>query len=172
MKFAIAILLLGLTLSGCNGTKETETPSPVRLTEEAVGHYCQMFVLDHFGPKAQIHLAGRPAPLWFAQVRDAVAFLREPEKSAEITAVYVNDMARAESWEQPGVDNWLLADNAAFVVGSDATGGMGAPEVVPFGNEDAAKEFIAEHGGNLMRLNDIPTEAVLGAVDMEHQEGK
>lgn len=171
MRIAVVILLAGFLVSGCSDTKETTRPDPVALTAEAVGHFCQMFVLDHSGPKAQVHLAGQPAPLWFAQVRDAVAFLREPEKSAEITAVYVNDMARPASWEDPGADNWISADKATFVVGSDAIGGMGAPEVVPFGTEDAAMEFVAEHGGNLMRLSDIPNEAVLGAVDMKLEEG-
>lgn len=170
MKFPAAIALLVLALSGCSGSAVTETPNPVAMTEDAVGHYCQMNVIDHSGPKAQIHLAGLPAPLWFAQVRDAVAFLREPEKVADVIVVYVSDMARAESWEVRGDENWIAADKATFVVGSDAKGGMGAPEVVPFGTEDAAKAFMAKHGGRLMRLDDIPSEAVLGGVEIQHEE--
>jgi copper chaperone NosL len=42
---------------------------------------------------------------------------------------------------------------------------MGAPELVPFETEAHARAFIAEHGGTIMRLEDIPSEAVLGGVD-------
>jgi nitrous oxide reductase accessory protein NosL len=30
------------------------------MTEEAVGHFCQMELLEHPGPKAQAHLDGLP----------------------------------------------------------------------------------------------------------------
>lgn len=171
MKIPAAVVLLALALGGCSGSAETEIPGPVALTEDSVDHFCQMNVIEHTGPKAQIHLEGMPGPLWFAQVRDAVAYLREPEKVADVIVVYVNDMAQAESWDHPGDANWIAADKAVFVVGSDARGGMGAPEVVPFGTEDAAKAFAAKHGGSLMGLDAIPSEAVLGAVDIAKEQG-
>ncbi len=46
------------------------------------------------------------------------------------------------------------------------TGGMGAPEAVPFGNEAAAKDLIAQHGGKLVRLEDIPDDYVLAPLDV------
>lgn len=172
MTRAAVIFMFALALAGCGEKADTQAPAPATLTGEAVGYYCQMTVQDHDGPKAQIFLAGDTGPLWFAQVRDGVAFLREPEKKAEIAAFYVSDMARAPNWQSPGNENWIAADAAIFVVGSDATGGMGAPEVVPFGTRRAAAAFAAEHGGTLMLIDEIPPEAVLGAVEMPHQEGK
>ncbi len=164
----LAAFLPVLFLAGC---KEEEAaaakPEPAVLTDSAIGHYCQMVVLDHPGPKAQVFLAGEDEPLWFDQVRDGLAYLRSPERTGEIAAFYVSDMAAAPSWEEPGVENWIDAEKAWFVVGSDARGGMGAPEMVPFGSKQAARGFAASRGGEVMRLDDIPAEAVLAPVEMD-----
>ncbi len=54
-----------------------------------------------------------------------------------------------------------------FVVGAEVAGGMGAPEIVPFSDHERAQDFIAQYGGEAMRLPDIPNEAALGAVDLD-----
>ncbi len=163
MKRALLSLLL---LAACND-EVAVAPDPVPLTDTALSYFCQMWIADHGGPKAQIHLEGFDQPIFFAQVRDALAYLRSPERDAPVTAVYVSDMAQAVSWEEPGPGNWVDAETAAFVVGADVTGGMGAPEVAPFGSTIAAEAFAARHGGSVMALEEIPSEAVLGAVDFD-----
>lgn len=163
----IAVLLV----AGCREDVAQSAPNPVAMTDESLGHYCQMVIADHDGPKAQIHLEGMPQPIFFAQVRDGVAYLLEPEKTAAINAFYVSNMSQAISWAEPGPENWIAADAAYFVVGGDARGGMGNPEIVPFASEVDAEIFAATHGGEIMRLNDIPSHAVLGAVDHEIGEG-
>ena len=166
MKYLIPVMLI--VLAACKEDQAaSQIPNPVELTPEAAGHYCQMVILEHQGPKAQAHLEGMLAPLWFSQVRDGIAYLKSPEQSAEISVLYVNDMGQATSWTELGQGNWITASDAYFVVGSVAIGGMGAPEVVPFGNQADAKEFAAEHGGKTMRLDDIPVDAVLAPVDFD-----
>ncbi len=140
-------------------------PDPVALTEENVSFFCQMNVLEHGGPKAQIHLEGQPAPLFFAQVRDAVAYLKSPERDARILATYVSDMGAAPGWQSPGVENWIASDSAHFVIEAGVAGGMGAPEVVPFASRGAALAFASRYGGRVVALADIPDGAVLGPVD-------
>lgn len=171
MKLTSILLTALLALVACNEDETASRPAPVAMTEEALGHYCQMTLVEHPGPKAQIHLAGMPAPLFFSQVRDAIAYQRMPEQSHAITAIYVNDMAAAPSWEAPGIDNWLLAENALFVVGSDAKGGMAAPELVPFSSRTAAEAFKAERGGAILSLAEIPDAEVLTPVELEHDPG-
>ncbi len=160
----LAALALTLTLTACQQEASVEKPLPVAMTAEATGHYCQMTVLEHDGPKAQIHLAGNPFPLWFTQVRDAVAFTRSPEEPKDYVAVYVSDMGKAEDWAKPGADNWIDADAAWFVISSRQSGGMGAPEAIPFGVEDQARAFAASNGGEVVRLADIPSQYVLDSV--------
>lgn len=161
-------MLLPLALMGCKeDSAALDIPDPVVLTEEAAGHYCQMIILEHQGPKAQAHLAGHMAPLWFSQVRDGLAYLISPEQSDEILVIYVNDMGVAVSWTEPGADNWIKAKDAYFVVGSDAIGGMGAPEIAPFGTFEQAEIFAGIHGGTVLRLDEIPADAVLAPIEFK-----
>ncbi|MBU3260030.1 nitrous oxide reductase accessory protein NosL [Roseovarius sp. PS-C2] len=163
MKRLAAILCLAI-LPACQ-EDTAEIPQAVTMTASAVGHFCQMNMLEHPGPKAQVHLTGLPGtPLFFSQVRDAVAYLRMPEQSHEIAAVYVSDMGSAASWEIPGADNWIPASAAHYVVGSSRTGGMGAPELVPFSDAASAAQFAQRHGGQVQELADIPDTAVLAPV--------
>lgn len=164
---ALLIAALALGLAACKEEVAEAPPAPVDLTEEALSYFCQMNIADHGGPKGQIHLQGMPAPIFFAQVRDMVAYLKSPERDAEITAIYVSDMGVAQSWETPGISNWILASDAQFVVGAPVAGGMGAPEIVPFATPSDADSFITQYGGQAMTLNDIPDDAAIGAVDLE-----
>ena len=161
--------LAALALLALAACKEdlAEVPLPISMTEEAVSHYCQMSVLDHGGPKAQIYVEGLGAPLFFAQVRDAMAFLKSPERDRRVRMSYVSDMGVAENWDTPGIDNWTPAPEAHFVIEAGVRGGMGAPEVVPFARREDAEAFITRYGGRIVTLDDIPDEAVLGAVDPE-----
>lgn len=164
-------LLLALTLLTLAACKEeyVQDTSPVPLTADAVGHFCQMNLFEHDGPKAQAHLAGLPGmPLFFSQVRDVVAYTRLPEQSHEILTVWVNDMGASDAtWAAPGSHNWITAQDAIFVVGSSVIGGMGALEIVPFSDRSKASAFAELNGGQLMRLDDIPDAAVLAPVVLD-----
>lgn len=167
--FWSALLISTIALSGCKDSETAlEKPGPIAMTEEAVGHYCNMNILEHTGPKAQIHLKVFEFPVWFSQVRDAVAYTRLPEETYEVAAIYVHDMSRAASWELPGDDAWIDIQQAFFVIDSKMTGGMGAPETIPFGTQEGAKEFASYNGGKVVKLADIPDEYVLGPVELDH----
>ncbi len=175
MKLIVLLLSGGLGAAVMFGGFNKENPAidipgPIAMTEEAVGHYCNMNILEHTGPKAQIHLKNIDFPIWFSQVRDAVAFTRLPEETHEVTAIYVHDMARATSWEAPGDDAWISIDKAHFVIESEKNGGMGAPETIPFGTRDAASEFAALNGGRVVTFPDIPDDYVIGPVEVKHQQ--
>ena len=165
-----AAWIVVLTMAACREDVAATGPDPVAMTDEALGHYCQMALSEMDGPKAQIHLAGLPDPIFFAQVRDGVAYLKEPEKTQEINAFYVSDMSQADSWENPGEENWINAMDAFFVVGAAVTGGMGAPELAPFGKRADADEFVAQYGGEVLRIAEVPAQAVLGPVESAELE--
>lgn len=166
MKHLTLALMAALALTACKEEEAKAPPPPMALTEEALSFFCQMNVSEHGGPKGQIHLEGFPAPLFFAQVRDLVAYLKSPERDAKIIGVYVSDMGIATNWQEPGIDNWIIANDAFFVVDAPVAGGMGAPEIVPFAKQSDAEAFVARWGGAVMALDVIPDEAALGAVDL------
>ena len=169
--FAASVCLVCvLLLSGCKEQSVKQAvPAPIAMTEEALGHYCSMNILEHTGPKAQIHLKGLLFPIWFSQVRDAIAFTRLPEETHDPVVIYVNDMGKSERWDFPDDDTWIDIQKAFFVINSARIGGMGAPETVPFGTEAAAINFSVKHGGEVVRLADIPDTYVLGPVDLKQQ---
>lgn len=154
-------LLFALALAGCQ-QEVAQNTDPLPLTPETLGYFCQMNLLEHEGPKGQVHLDGLPgAPLFFSQVSDLVTYLRLPEQSNAVLAIYVSDMgADGATWAEPGAANWTDAKTATYVVGSDATGGMGAPELVPFADPGEAEAFAALHGGAVMGLEAIPDSAI------------
>jgi copper chaperone NosL len=154
-------LILGLFLLLAACKEDATLPPPVDLTADSIGYFCQMDILGHPGPKAQVHLANSPCkPLFFSQVRDAVAFLRMPEQIDTVTATYVSDMGAALNWDNPGASNWIVADKAVYVVGSNAKGGMDAPELVPFADPAKAQDFANRNGGQVLALSDIPETAL------------
>jgi len=167
MRTALALILL-IVLTACK-EEVAQDVTPVALSAGAVGHFCQMQLLEHEGPKGQVHLGGLPgAPLFFSQVRDAIAYARMPEQSHEILQIWVNDMgADGASWAMPGAGNWIDADAAHYVVGAAVEGGMGAPEIVPFAARDQAIAFAAAKGGNVMPLDAIPDSAVLAPAGLD-----
>lgn len=167
MRRALLLALPLFVLAACK--EEAQDISAVALTAESVGHFCQMNLLEHPGPKAQVHLEGFPGtPLYFSQVRDAVAYARLPEQDGVILAIWVNDMgAPGATWDKPGATNWIPAADAHYVVGSKTEGGMGAPELVPFADLDRAAAFAAQNGGSVMALSAIPDSAVIAPVALE-----
>lgn len=166
MLLRAALLLAAATgLAACQQQVAQDT-APREMTAETLGYYCQMNLLEHPGPKAQVFMKGYAAPLFFSQVRDAIAYIRAPEQVAPILAVYVNDMgATGATWDVPGEGNWIVADTAFYVLGSTAEGGMGAPEAVPFSSRERAEAFAQAEGGHVLKLADIDDHDVLAPVD-------
>jgi copper chaperone NosL len=173
-RFALArVMFSAIALTGCGQEKELPPPPPFELTSEAIGHYCGMNLLEHTGPKGQVILASGSEPFWFSSARDALSFTMLPEEAKDIRAIYVSDMGKAKSWDNPGSTNWVDARRALFVVGSSRQGGMGAPETVPFSERAAAETFAAAYGGRIVKFDEVPRDYVLGpGSDAEATEGQ
>ncbi|WP_299364718.1 nitrous oxide reductase accessory protein NosL [uncultured Paracoccus sp.] len=161
MKRVLLAALLLLPLGACR-EEQVATVPPVSLTADAVGRYCGMNLVEHKGPKGQVILAEGLDPFWFSSARDTVAFSMMPEEPKDYAALYVSDMGRAQSWDDPGADNWVDATQAFYVVESSAQGGMGGQELVPFSTTEAAEAFAADKGGTVLAFADLTFEQVLG----------
>ena len=158
--FRLGIYLPLSLLLACGESAPVDVPSPRELSRDAIGYFCQMTVLEHTGPKGQIMLRDRDEPLWFTSVRDTIAFTVMPGEPRNIAAIYVTDIGIA-SWDSPEAGTWIDGRKAWYVVNSDRTGGMGAPEFVPFGKKEDALKFVSEYGGEVVDFNSIPKEPFL-----------
>lgn len=159
------LIALALLAAGCSKEETASAPPPQAIAGDSTGYYCGMLLGEHAGPKGQILLVSGKAPVWFSSVRDTLTFLRLPEEPKDIAAIYVSDMAKAPSWEQPGADNWIAAADALFVVGSDREGGMGGAEAVPFGSRQAADAFVKDHGGQVVSFEAAKTALANAAAE-------
>lgn len=157
------LLAIAIVLAGCGQKTSEPPPRPFPLTAQATGHYCGMNLLEHKGPKGQIILASQAEPIWFSSARDAFSFTMLPDEPKDIRAVYVSDMAKAASWDDPGTTNWVDAHKAFFVIDSSRQGGMGAPETVPFSDRAVADKFATEYGGRVVAFDEVPRDYVLGS---------
>jgi copper chaperone NosL len=160
----IVLVAAFTAFAGCNDKAAEPLPPPHAMTTEATGHYCGMNLAEHAGPKGQIILRSRAEPVWFTSVRDTVAFTLLPEEPKDIRAVYVSDMGKAPSWNDPGANNWIEARQAFFVIESNLKGGMGAAEAVPFVSRSDAEKFAGAHGGRVVTFDQIPRDYILGYV--------
>ena len=157
--YKFSSLLLAFFLVSCEKNRPADVPLPQTLTRDANGYYCLMTVVNHNGPKGQIILRDQPQALWFTSVRDTVAFTLSAEEPKNIAAIYVNDMSDA-NWDDPGADNWIDAHKAWYVLGSERSGGMGAPETVPFATKEKAELFASQQGGAVYTFASIPPEYI------------
>lgn len=155
-KFLAVSLLVWLVTACDNKPQGAEKPLPHEFTTQDITFPGRMFVANHKGPKAQLFIGKQPTPLWFSNVRDLFSYTKMAEESQDIKAMYVTDMGRAATWDEPGTGVWIEAKTAYYVISSSRVGGMGGDEAVPFGTETQAKTFIQQYGGRLVRFETMP----------------
>lgn len=157
-----------LALAACMGDEVAEAPPPQVLTNDANGYFCGMVIVEHGGPKAQIHLIGEEKPVWFSAVRDMFGFLMLPGEARDVTAVYVTDMSKAKSWNQTNQGPWMNPKDAYFVINSSRTGGMGAIETVPFSIRADAEKFVTQYGGEVVTFDDVEPGHIFDDIALEN----
>ncbi|MGF1477604.1 MAG: nitrous oxide reductase accessory protein NosL [Geminicoccaceae bacterium] len=152
-RFCLFSIMLALTASWQE--EVAEKPAPLALSEEAVDQLCQMNVLEHDRPKAQVFLAGLDHPIWFTSVRDMLTFRKLPSETGDIQIAYVSDTAAGDSCRDSDPAAWVEAENAFLVIGFVRLGGMGVTEAVPFAEKSNAEAFVKRLGGEVAMIGEI-----------------
>ncbi|HEX7012016.1 MAG TPA: nitrous oxide reductase accessory protein NosL [Steroidobacteraceae bacterium] len=159
MKLPLSRLALACTsavlLSACDAGPET-VARPLELTADTYCSLDGMTLADYPGPKAQIHYA-QGEPEFYCDTVEMFSIYLRPEQQRRVVGLYVHDMGRAD-WDAPG-NEWIDARSAYYVAGSKRRGPMG-PTLASFAKESDAAQFAAQHGGEVLRFDQITPEMV------------
>jgi len=146
--------LAALPVAGCGD------PAPGvqarELTPDTACSLDGMLLMDHPGPKGQIHYDHGPAD-FFCDTKEMFAIYLKPELRRRVVAVFTQDMGRAD-WDRP-LHHWIDARTAFFVAGSSRHGSMG-PTLASFAREADAQAFAGRHGGKVLRFDGVTPEMV------------
>jgi copper chaperone NosL len=142
-----------LVFSGCTEGDDAK-PLPVELTRDHACAVCGMITVDLPGAKAQIHYRNGKVDT-FCCTLHMFSFYLQPDRPPNISAMYVNDMGKAD-WEKPA-GHWIDAKKALYVVGGDVMGPHGEA-LAPFAELKDAEAYIMEHGGKVVRFDDVTME--------------
>lgn len=150
----LSTLMLGAAclLAACEARNDSAALTPVEIDRSTTCELDGMLLADYPGPKAQIHYAGTAAPAFFCDTVEMFHVLLQPEQARKVRAALVQDMGRTD-WDNPQ-GHWFDAKSGWYVLGSKRHGSMG-PTIASFADEAAARKFIAQFGGRLLRYAEI-----------------
>ena len=154
LQLAGALALLAM-LPACNRAAQQQAVA----VEPASDTACVLdgMVLKEFpGPKGQIHHAEGP-PDFYCDLIELFAALLMPEQKRPPTAVFVQDMGKAD-WERPE-GHWIDAKTAFYVTKSRKRGSMG-PTFGSFSSQPDAEAFAKKEGGQTLRFAQITLDMV------------
>ena len=155
-RFLIAGAAAGL-LAACGSGNQGggKTITPLEIDGSSSCALDGMLLADYPGPKVQMHYAGVERPDWFCDTIEMFNVYLNPEQARLVTALYVQDMAKAE-WNAPK-GNWIDARTAFYVVGSKKRGAMG-PTIPSFGTREGAEKFAQAEGGKVYPFAEITAD--------------
>ncbi|MEZ5444689.1 MAG: nitrous oxide reductase accessory protein NosL [Gammaproteobacteria bacterium] len=145
-------LALMLALAACS--KAPTSTAPVEIGDDTACALDGMLLRDYPGPKAQLQYA-ESEPEFFCDTVEMFSMLLRPEQARRVVAAYTQDMAKAE-WNQPRGE-WIDARQAFYVQGSNLMGSMG-PTFAAFSRREDAEAFAREHGGKVLRFEEVTPE--------------
>ncbi|MGC3875224.1 nitrous oxide reductase accessory protein NosL [Halomonas sp. GXIMD04776] len=153
----LLVLVFVFTLAGCDQEPEQSAlASPQPITDGDACHVCGMTITNFPGPKGQAFMKNDSEALKFCSTMDLFAFLKQPENETQISHAYVHDIGKT-TWEAPADDAYIRAVDAWYVVGHDQPGAMGHT-LASFAEQDQAEKFSKEHGGEIIRFEDVDLE--------------
>ena len=156
IKIVLLIFILAVINIGCDKTEQAATiPSLMPLTAADECHVCGMRITHFPGPKGQAFIKHQQQSLKFCSTVDLFSWTLQPDTTALLQTAYVHDMgAAAASWKTPSEAHYVDAKQAWYVAGHNQMGAMG-PTIASFKQRHAAVSFIKQHGGNLLRYEQV-----------------
>jgi len=157
IKARVLVLLMGVAMFVCACQQQDQAqvehvPQAIHASDEC--HVCGMNIQSFPGPKGQVFVRGREVPLKFCSTMDTFSWLLQPDSVPITTSAFVHDMGAAPQWDKPSDAHYVDVKQAWYVVGHDMPGAMG-PTLASFKNKQDADSFVKQHGGRILRYQDI-----------------
>ncbi len=134
-------------------SEKTENQNIV-VPENAKCPVCGMFVYKY--PKWAAVIETKDSKLYFDGVKDLMKYYFEPEKWDSKEKIKLDKISVTDYYLQIKIDG----RKAVYVINSDVLGPMGN-ELIPFSDENNAKEFLKDHGGKLIsKFDEISKDLV------------
>ncbi len=167
----LGMIWLALVMSACNSdSQDTASHPPVEITTGDECHLCGMYINKFPGPKGEAYVRGNRQALKFCSTRDLFAYVLQPDVQTIVREIYVHDMGKTD-WQKPATqaDYFTNARTAWYVVDSPVKGAMGHT-LASFARKQDAENFIRQHGGRLLRFEDITLEVISDVQKKSHLE--
>ncbi|QJD60771.1 NosL protein [Pseudomonas sp. gcc21] len=160
-----AITLLSLGLLACGKQEEDDVArEPVAFHEEDSCHVCGMVISEFEGPKGQS--VGNEGVRKFCSTAEMLGWWLQPENRISDVSLFVHDMGQSE-WSAPDDAHLVDAKQAYYVIDIPLQGAMGAT-LASFADESAAQALAHEHGGRVLRFEDIDQDVLQQAASTQH----
>lgn len=164
IRFLFAVLL-GLGLAGCGEAEKVEPKlDPVAIHPGDECHVCGMVISEFPGPKGEA--VAKDGVKKFCSTAELFGWWLQPENQRLELKLYVHDMGRS-TWDKPDDAYLIDAKEAWYVVGTPLQGSMGA-SLASFADEQAALNLAAQHGGQVLRFEDIDQTLLQQAASQQH----
>lgn len=161
----LAITLLSLGLLACGKQEEDDVArEPVAFHEEDSCHVCGMVISEFEGPKGQS--VGNDGVRKFCSTAEMLGWWLQPENRISDASLFVHDMGQSE-WGAPDDAHLVDAKQAYYVIDIPLQGAMGAT-LASFADETAAQALADEHGGRVLRFEDIDQDVLQQAASTQH----
>lgn len=161
----VAITLLSLGLLACGKEQgEQVVREPVAFHEDDECHVCGMVITEFEGPKGQS--IGDAGVRKFCSTAEMLGWWLQPENRISDVSLFVHDMGQSE-WSAPDDAHLIDATSAYYVTGISLKSAMGA-SLASFADEAAAQALADEHGGQVLRFEEIDQAVLQQAASSQH----
>lgn len=149
---SLAVLIIFLTLVACGETEQGRAVlEPVAFHDSDECHVCGMVITRFPGPKGQA--VSKTETRKFCSTAEMLGWWLQPENQHLGARLFVHDMSRSD-WNHPDDKHLIDATTAWYVVGTPLKGAMGAV-LATFADEQAARTLAEQHGGRVLRFEQI-----------------
>ncbi len=154
----LLVALVVLLLTACGTSQAPPPQAAIDIHKGDACAVCGMYIDAGPGPRAEAWVQGYKAPLKFGSTRDFFAYVLDPENTARLQQLLVQDSAQI-NWQHPSNEARTFVDaRTAWYVAWQPLSGLMGPTFASFATRPDAEAFVRAHGGELLGFSEVTPE--------------